>query len=119
MRPIKLPPINPVSMSQVLVWRRLQAELEEFEAELEHLPGATPPSAFLVALIRAHRAKLCRLMSRDKGGRLLAVFPDPPHTTPQLAALLGESALALDQFQKIHSSEFSEREDGFVLHEDF
>lgn len=58
-------------------------------------------------------------MSRDKDNRLLAAFPDPPHTRQVISALLGESALALDQFQKIHSSEFSERPDGFVLTTDF
>lgn len=101
------------------MWQRLQTELEEFVFELDELPGQTPPSGLLVELVRQHRTKLYRFLSRENFGRALEKFPAPPIDRARLVALLQESRLALGQFRKLHSSEFSEREDGFVIEEDF
>ena len=119
MRPPDPQKLSPISMRQLLMWQRLQTELEEFVFELDELPGNAPPSGLLVELVRQHRTRLYRFISRENFGRALEKFPAPPLERAQLAALLRESQLALGHYQKIHSSEFSEREDGFVIEEDF
>ncbi|WEJ59599.1 hypothetical protein [Devosia sp. FJ2-5-3] len=119
MRPPDPPKLSPIALRQVIVWQRLQTELEEFVFELDELPRQTPPSGLLVELVRQHRTKLYRFLSRENFGRALEKFPAPPLDRACLIALLHESRLALGQFRKLHSSEFSEREDGFVIEEDF
>ncbi len=114
MREARLPKLIPIGRRQLFAWRGLIDAHETLAAQVADLVFRQPPG-LLVGLVRDWRAEVFRLVSREKSSRALEPFPTGPLDVPTLARLLAEGHMALDLFRIAHSSEFSEREDGWLI----
>lgn len=109
---------SPIAFRQLMLWRELNIEIGQLEAQLRQLPENTPPAPLLVDLVARLRADLFRLVSRETGARALQrPLPQTPDQA-SLAQSLAEARFALSRFREAHSSPHSNRDDCWLVRDD-